>query len=63
MIEPGNAAEAAPWLEHAHKIFGNEVEYALDWFAQRVQRPAEKPSCHSCLSAIRVLAKTRCWNQ
>jgi hypothetical protein len=45
MIEPGNAAEADLWLEHAHKIFGDDVEYALDWFAQRVQRPAEKPSC------------------
>jgi hypothetical protein len=44
-IELGNAAEADLWLEHAHKIFGNDVEYALDWFAQRVQRPAEKPSC------------------
>jgi hypothetical protein len=44
-IEPGNAAEADPWLDHAHKIFGNDVEYTLDWFAQRVQRPAEKPSC------------------
>jgi hypothetical protein len=39
MIEPGNVAEAGPWVEHAHKIFGDDVEYALDWFAQRVQRP------------------------
>jgi hypothetical protein len=44
-IEPGNAAEASPWVEHAHKILGDDVEYALDWFAQRVQHPGEKPSC------------------
>jgi hypothetical protein len=44
-IEPGNAAEAGPWLDHARKIFGDDVEYALDWFAHRVQRPADKPSC------------------
>jgi len=44
-IEPGNAVEAGPWLDHARKIFGNDVEYALDWFAHRVQRPADKPSC------------------
>ena len=44
-IKPGNAAEAAPWVDHAHRIFGDDVEYTLDWFAQRVQRAAEKPSC------------------
>jgi hypothetical protein len=44
-IELGNSSEAGPWVEHAHKMFGDDVEYALDWFAHRVQRPAEKPSC------------------
>jgi hypothetical protein len=44
-IKPGNAAEAGRWLEHAYKVFGDDVEYALDWFAQRVQRPDKKPSC------------------
>src|SRR5262249_19647721 len=41
-IVPGNAAEAKPWLDHVHRIYPNEADHLLDWFAQRVQRPGEK---------------------
>jgi hypothetical protein len=71
-IKPGNAAEAGPWLDHAYKIFGNDVEYALNWFAQRVQRPDKKPSCALVLIGDEGIGKDTllepvkravgCWN-
>jgi hypothetical protein len=38
-IVPGNAAKAKPWLDHMHRIYPNEADNILDWFAQRVQAP------------------------
>jgi hypothetical protein len=56
-INLGNAAEADLWLEHVYKIFGNDFGYALDWLAQRVQHPAEKPSCALVLIAEEGVGK------
>jgi hypothetical protein len=42
LIEPGNAAEADPWIEHAHKVYPDSAEHLIRWLAHRVQRPAEK---------------------
>ena len=41
-IEPGNATEADPWLDHARKVFGDDADHILRWLAHRVQRPADK---------------------
>ena len=41
-IEPGDATKAGPWLEHVHKVFGQEAEHIIKWLAHRVQRPQEK---------------------
>jgi len=41
-IEHGDASKAAPWLEHAHKIFGEETTHIVSYLAHRVQRPQEK---------------------
>ena len=40
-IEPGNATEADPWLDHARKVFGDDADHILLWLAHRVQRPAD----------------------
>ena len=42
MIEPGNAAEAAPWLDHVEKVFPENVEHIVRWLAHRVQFADEK---------------------
>jgi hypothetical protein len=42
LIEPGNAAEAEPWLEHVAKIYPDDEAHIIRWLAHRVQRPAEK---------------------
>ena len=38
----GNAAEAAPWLDHVRNVFGDNADHVIKWCAQRVQRPQEK---------------------
>jgi hypothetical protein len=38
----GSAAEAGAWLDHMHRVFGDDAEHMLDWLAHRVQRPADK---------------------
>jgi Family of unknown function (DUF5906)/Bifunctional DNA primase/polymerase, N-terminal len=42
MVEPGNAAEADPWIDHVRKIFGEDADHILKWLAHRVQCPDEK---------------------
>src|SRR5262249_8952859 len=42
IIIPGNADMAERWLEHVHKVFGDQTGHLLNWFAHRVQRPGEK---------------------
>jgi hypothetical protein len=41
-LEPGNAAEAGPWLDHVHKVFPDNADHIINWLAHRVQRPHEK---------------------
>ena len=41
-IEPGDATKAGPWLDHVHKVFGDDAEHIVKWLAHRVQRPEEK---------------------
>src|SRR5262249_5327262 len=42
-IIPGDAAKAGPWLDHLLRVFGEEhIGHLLNWFAHRVQRPADK---------------------
>jgi hypothetical protein len=41
-IEPGNAAEAGPWLDHVRKVYGDNADHIVSWLAHRVQRPQEK---------------------
>ena len=38
----GNAADAGPWLDLVRKVFPEEADHIIAWFAHRVQRPAEK---------------------
>ena len=41
-IELGDPERAEPWLDHAHKVFGDDAAHIIAWLAHRVQRPAEK---------------------
>jgi hypothetical protein len=41
-IELGDPDKASPWIRHGERIYGDEFEHIYKWFAQRIQRPAEK---------------------
>jgi len=43
MLALGNAADAEPWLDHVHKVFGeDDGRHIVIWLAQRVQQPQIK---------------------
>lgn len=42
LVLAGDAALAAPWVEHVQRLYPNEAEHLFAWMAQRVQRPYEK---------------------
>jgi hypothetical protein len=41
-IKLGDAAKATPWIEHAHRVFGDDAEHVIRWLSHRVQRPHQK---------------------
>ena len=41
-IKPGEAGKAGPWIDHIHKVFGDDAEHIIKWCAQRVQHPEVK---------------------
>jgi hypothetical protein len=41
-IEPGNALKAERWLDHIHKVFGDDDIHIAKWLAHRVQYPQDK---------------------
>ena len=41
-IVPGDASKAGPWLDHVRKVYPNEADHIIKWFAHRAQRPQEK---------------------
>jgi hypothetical protein len=56
-IEPGNAAQATRWLDHARRLFGDDADHVLMWFAHRVQRPAEKINHALVLGGLQGIGK------
>jgi Family of unknown function (DUF5906) len=56
-IEPGNAAEAARWVDHARRLFGDDADHVLMWLAHRVQRPAEKINHALVLGGLQGIGK------
>jgi hypothetical protein len=42
VLEPGDASQAGPWLDHVRKVYGENSDHIIFWLAHRVQRPQEK---------------------
>ncbi|MXP27912.1 hypothetical protein GRI58_03630 [Porphyrobacter algicida] len=38
----GDAGLAGPWIEHLRRVYPEDADHLIRWFAQRVQRPWEK---------------------
>ncbi len=41
-IQPGDAREAGPWLDHLHRVYPRDAEHLKRFFAHRARRPGEK---------------------
>ncbi|PSO25111.1 primase-helicase family protein [Bradyrhizobium sp. MOS002] len=41
-IVPGDADLAGPWIEHVRRLYPEDAEHMINWFAHRVQAPGEK---------------------
>ena len=41
-IEHGDATKANRWINHVHRVFGDDANHIIPWLAHRVQRPHEK---------------------
>jgi hypothetical protein len=42
VVLPGDPAKAGPWIELVKKVFPDEHEHIIQYFAHRVQRPGDK---------------------
>jgi hypothetical protein len=42
LIERGDAAKASRWIDHIHRLYGDDAYHIIQWLAHRVQRPHEK---------------------
>jgi hypothetical protein len=38
-IKPGDAGKAGPWIRLVYKVYPNDAEHIIKWFAQRYQQP------------------------
>jgi hypothetical protein len=41
-IKPGNATEANQWLDHIHKVYGDDDKHIVQFLGHRVQKPQDK---------------------
>jgi len=41
-LPEGDGSDIAPWLDHLHRLFGEDARHVVFWLAHRVQRPGEK---------------------
>lgn len=41
-IKHGDADKAYLWVDHLHRVFGEDADHIIKWLAHRVQRPFEK---------------------
>jgi hypothetical protein len=42
IIKPGDAGQAGPWIDHVRRVYPDDADHLMKWFAHRVQRPGEK---------------------
>jgi hypothetical protein len=47
-FKSGDAAKAGPWINHVCKVYGDDADHMIQWFAHRVQRPNEKNQSRYC---------------
>jgi hypothetical protein len=56
-IKHGDGDKASPWVEHIHRVFGDDASHIILWLAQRVQRPFEKINHALVLGGMQGIGK------
>jgi hypothetical protein len=56
-LELGDPKAAGPWLEHVHRVYPDDAEHLICWFAHRVQRPGEKINHGLLLGGMQGIGK------
>ena len=57
IIQPGDPAKAAPWVDHIKLIYPENADHILDFLAHRVQKPQEKINHALVLGAKQGIGK------
>jgi hypothetical protein len=57
IIKHGDVSEADPWVEHTHRVFGDDASHIIQWLAHRVQRPFEKINHALVLGGMQGIGK------
>jgi hypothetical protein len=53
----GDASQAGPWIDHVLKLYPNDANHIILYFAHRVQRPHEKPNHMVVLGGVPGIGK------
>ena len=53
----GDAALAAPWLDHVRKLYPDDADHIVKWCAARVQRPQDKINHNLVLMGLQGIGK------
>jgi Family of unknown function (DUF5906) len=53
----GDAAKAGRWVDHVKKVYGDDADHLIRWFAHRVQRPHEKINHAIVLGGLQGIGK------
>jgi hypothetical protein len=56
-LSPGDPGKAGRWLDHVAQVYPEEAGHIVRWFAQRVQRPAEKINHALVLGGLQGIGK------
>ncbi len=56
-LELGDPNAAGPWLEHMRRVYPDNVEHLIYWYAHRVQRPGEKINHGLLLGGMQGIGK------
>ena len=63
LIDPGNAAEADPWLDHVHKVYPDDADHIIRGWRTGCSGRRRRSITRWCWAAARASARTRCWSR
>ena len=56
-VAHGDPEKARPWLDHVHRVYGDDAGHIILWLAHRAQRPQEKINHALVLGGLQGIGK------